>query len=36
MGKQLIRDYVFTPGGAGAGTIEIPVDLYFGPIPNHY
>ena len=24
MGKQLIRDYVFTPGGAGAGTIEIP------------
>tara|TARA_Y100000389_G_scaffold55576_1_gene51435 strand:- start:43664 stop:46600 length:2937 start_codon:yes stop_codon:yes gene_type:complete len=24
MAKQLIRDYIFTPGGAGAGTIEIP------------
>jgi len=23
MGKQLIRDYVFTPGNAGAGTVEI-------------
>jgi len=24
MAKQLIRTYVFTPGGAGAGTIAIP------------
>ena len=24
MAKQLIRDYVFTPGAAGVGTIEIP------------
>ena len=23
MGKQLIRDYVFTPGNGGAGTVEI-------------
>ena len=24
MAKQLVRDYVFTPGAAGAGTIEVP------------
>lgn len=24
MAKQLIRDYVFTPGNAGAGTIKVP------------
>jgi len=24
MGKKIIRDYVFAPGGAGAGTIKIP------------
>ena len=23
MGKKLVRDYVFTPGAAGAGTVEI-------------
>ena len=30
MAKQLVRNYVFTPGGAGAGTIIIPgkVDLH--------
>ena len=24
MAKQLVRDYVFTPGSAGAGTIVVP------------
>jgi len=24
MAKKLIRDYVFTPGNAGAGTIKVP------------
>lgn len=24
MAKKIIRDYVFTPGGAGAGTVKIP------------
>ena len=24
MAKQLVRQYIFTPGGAGAGTIQIP------------
>ena len=24
MAKKLIRDYVFSPGGSGVGTIEIP------------
>jgi len=24
MGKKIIRDYVFSPGGANVGTIKIP------------